>query len=332
MTGILLLGHGSRQAEATQAFHIASKAVSSMVTCPVNQAVLSAGESSVSRAVAGLVDQGAKKVLIVPVFLFEGTHVKFDIPEILDNLKTGYPDTEFKVTDCFGVDGRIVDIILSRIKQFAGDGFVFEHIPSNPVIIEQESVRKIGNVLDLIGPAGSHPRVVNKVVHTVGDLSIMRDVYAPREAVEAGVRVIQEGKNVVTDVEMVRAGIRAGKLASFGGEVFCLLREEWVRDEAERAGKTRTATAIGKAAGLAEEGIIAIGNAPTALFEVCRMLQEGEIKPALVIGTPVGFVGCAESKQALMGSGVKHITIKGTRGGSACAAAIVNTLIDLASE
>ncbi|MBI4743789.1 MAG: precorrin-8X methylmutase [Actinobacteria bacterium] len=224
----------------------------------------------------------------------------------------------------------MVDIITSRIKQIIGDGFAPDSLPQTPSKIEQESFNRIEKALNLIGTPDSHPLIVKKIVHTVGDLAIASEVYAPSEAVDAGVKAIRDGKNIVTDVEMVKAGIRGKKLSSFGSDIFCLIKENKIAEDASKQGTTRAALAIKTAAEMAEDGIIAIGNAPTALFEVCRLLKAKTIKPALVIGAPVGFVGCSESKEVLMRSGVPCIVVKGARGGSPVAAAIVNALIDLA--
>lgn len=330
MTGVLLLGHGSCQIEAKKAFNLVSDGVSAIVKYPVRQAVLNNGEPTLDQAVASLLNFGARRIRVVPLFLFEGTHVKIDIPERLRNLKLKHLDIEFELTDCFGPDSRVIDLIISRIKQFTDDNSDFESMLSNPELIEQQSFDRIERALALVRLSDSHSFIVQRVVHAVGDLGIAGEVYAPNEAVEAGTTALLSGKNVVTDVEMVRAGIRGSSLASFGGQVFCLIKDSKVAENAQKLGITRAASAIKAVAGMTQGGIIAIGNAPTALFEVCRLINDGKIKPALVVGAPVGFVGCSESKQALMKSGVSCIVIKGTRGGSAVAAAIVNTLIELA--
>lgn len=332
MIGILLLGHGSRQKNAEREFNLVSNVISTLIPYPVCQAVLGNGEPTIETAVENLINPQIKKIIIVPVFLFEGTHVQIDIPDKLNNLRLKYPKIEFEMTDCFGADGRIIDIITSRIKQSIGDGFAPESLPQTPSDIEQESFNRIEKALNLIGHPDSHPLIVKKIVHTVGDLAIASEVYAPNEAVGAGVKAIRDGKNIVTDVEMVKAGIRGKKLSSFGSDIFCLIKENRIAEDASKQGTTRAALAIKTAADMAEGGIIAIGNAPTALFEVCRLLKAKTIKPALVVGAPVGFVGCAESKEVLMRSGVPCIVVKGARGGSPVAATIVNALIDLADK
>ena len=169
-----------------------------------------------------------------------------------------------------------------------------------------------------------------RVAHTTGDVDFARTVLFSPGAVEKGIEALCSGKNVVTDVEMVRTGIRKTILSDLGGEAFCYLGDPEVVEMSKTAESTRSALGMRKAAETAKGGIISIGNAPTALFELMEMIEEGAAAPALVIGVPVGFVGAAESKEKLAGTRITHITIPGERGGSTIAAAIVNGLIDLA--
>jgi len=131
-------------------------------------------------------------------------------------------------------------------------------------------------------------------------------------------------------VEMVKVGIRAKDLTQFGGKVICLLNDNEVVQIARKKKITRAAVSMEKGVSLMEGAIIAIGNAPTALLEVCELIKQGKIKPALIIGIPVGFVGAEESKKNLRRFSVPFITNEGPRGGSAIAVSIVNALIRLA--
>jgi precorrin-8X/cobalt-precorrin-8 methylmutase len=179
-------------------------------------------------------------------------------------------------------------------------------------------------------------RVVIRVAHATADVDLARGVLFHPEAVAAGIAALRSGAHVVTDVEMVRTGIRKHPLTGMGQALHCLLNDEEVIGTARRLGLTRAQTAMRQAATLLAGGIAAVGNAPTALFELCRMLREDSLRPALVVGVPIGFVGAAESKRELLRvsreTGVPYICNRGRRGGSAVAASIVNALILLAES
>ncbi|NTW04767.1 MAG: precorrin-8X methylmutase [Peptococcaceae bacterium] len=169
--------------------------------------------------------------------------------------------------------------------------------------------------------------VIKRIIHTTGDLAIAENIKISSGAVTAGIAAIKAGRSIMTDVNMLRVGINSGKLKQFAIDCFCLINDPEVLVEAKEKGITRAMAAISKGANLADGGIIAIGNAPTALFTLCKMIDEGRAKPALVVGTPVGFVGAAESKEILVRAGIEYITITGNRGGSNIAASVINALL-----
>lgn len=204
-------------------------------------------------------------------------------------------------------------------------------IISDPREIEKKSMAIIEDSLpELKGVAPREREIVKRVIHTTGDLGCLPLVKISPGAVEAGLDAIRGGRPVLTDVNMLRAGLISRKLEAFGIRAVCLISDPEVIRESSREGMTRAMVAMKKGAPMAGEGIIAVGNAPTALFELCRMIRRGEARPALVVGTPVGFVGAAESKEMLIDSGVEYITMPGTRGGSTIAASIVNALLLMA--
>ncbi|MCL6478268.1 MAG: precorrin-8X methylmutase [Peptococcaceae bacterium] len=172
--------------------------------------------------------------------------------------------------------------------------------------------------------------IIKRVIHTTGDLGCIALVKISPGAVDAGLAAIRSGRVILTDVNMLKAGLIAERMNRFGVRAHCLISHPEVVAEARQRGQTRAMVAMKKGASMAENGVIAVGNAPTALFELCRMIREGEARPALVVGTPVGFVGAAESKEMLMETGVNYITMPGTRGGSTVAASIVNALLLMA--
>ncbi len=143
---------------------------------------------------------------------------------------------------------------------------------------------------------------------------------------------LQRACTVVTDVRMVQVGIASEMLSQLGGRTICDIRTPEVREQAKAQGLTRSTVAMRLNAQNIHENVVAIGNAPTALLEVLRLIREDGIRPALVVGVPVGFVNAAESKEELLSAGVPYVTAIGRKGGSTIAVAIVNALLHLAVD
>jgi len=181
-------------------------------------------------------------------------------------------------------------------------------------------------------PEGEEQEIIKRIAHTTADVDFALTFRIRPGAVAAGVKALREGRGIVTDVSMVSAGIRKEPLARLGCDLNCLLYDDGVAAEAKERGTTKAAVAIGRAAPLYEGGIVAIGNAPTALFELLDLIRDGKAAPALIVGVPVGFVGAAESKLELMASDVPFISNPCKRGGSPIAATIVNGLCTLAEK
>jgi precorrin-8X/cobalt-precorrin-8 methylmutase len=201
----------------------------------------------------------------------------------------------------------------------------------DPGSIESRSMEIIETQLpELARLQAGEKEIVKRVVHTTGDVTIAGLMRIHPGAVEAGLAAIRAGKTVITDINMLKAGINAKRLALFGAAARCYIGDEDVAEEARRLGQTRAMVAMRKAAPELNGGIVAIGNAPTALFALVELIDRGEVAPALIVGTPVGFVGASESKEMLTQKEVPYITIPGTRGGSAIAAAVVNALLYMA--
>ena len=197
----------------------------------------------------------------------------------------------------------------------------------NPVHIETESMRIIRAGLTRPWLVDEFP-VVERLIHTSGDPSLEQVIAIHPQAIACGLKALMEGANVVTDVEMVRAGIAKEKLKSLGGTVQSFLNAPGVPEQAKEWGITRSMTAFRMHPESLRGSIVAIGNAPTALLEVLRLAENPETCPALIIGIPVGFVGAKESKDLLWArQSLPSITVLGTRGGSPLAATVVNALI-----
>ncbi len=171
-----------------------------------------------------------------------------------------------------------------------------------------------------------------RIAHTTADVEFSKTFRFHADALSSGVKAIREGRNIYTDVSMVTSGIRARLPEGYGGTLSCMLYTEEAAALAAACGMTKSAAAVRLAKAEYDGGIVAIGNAPTALFELIDLVNAGEVRPALIIGVPVGFVGAAESKQELLGIDIPFITNPDRRGGSPIAAAIVNGLIALAGK
>jgi precorrin-8X/cobalt-precorrin-8 methylmutase len=175
-------------------------------------------------------------------------------------------------------------------------------------------------------------KVIQRVIHATGDFSFGDNMRFSPGAIEAGIKAIREGKDILTDVTMVASGISKNLLARWGGKVICRVADPEVAEQAKAENKTRSEMAI-KMTLDSKIGIVAMGNAPTALVQTIRSLSSAGSKDVpLVVGVPVGFVNAAESKALLVEENNCYITSLGRKGGSPVAAAIVNALIRLAAE
>jgi len=200
----------------------------------------------------------------------------------------------------------------------------------DPGSIETESMRIIRSKLKLSWPENELP-VVQRLIHTSGDLSLENVIAIHPQAIQAGLKALKQGADIITDVEMVKTGISKPNMERLGGKVECFLNDPRIPQQARDWGITRSMTAFRLNAAKLAGAIVAVGNAPTALFEVLRLAEDPAFRPALVIGIPVGFVGAAESKELLwQRQDLPSITVKGSRGGSPLAVAAVNALIYVA--
>ena len=193
-------------------------------------------------------------------------------------------------------------------------------------MIEAEWVQQTGKESNSYNP--EEFAVLRRVIHATGDFSFAGNLCFSAGSVRAGIEAIQAGKNILTDVNMAAAGISRNLLDSFGRKIICKVAEPGIAKLAGERKKTRSQTAIEE--GMQKNiGIVAVGNAPTALLSVMEMIQKGVVSPELVIGVPVGFVNAPESKEILSEQVYPHITCLGRKGGSTVSVAIVNALIRL---
>jgi len=168
-------------------------------------------------------------------------------------------------------------------------------------------------------------QVVVRMIHACGMTDLPRDIAYSAGVIAHARAALRGGAPVLCDANMVAAGITRSRLPA-GNEVVCTLGDPATAALAERLGTTRSAAAVDLWADRLDGAVVAIGNAPTALFRLLEITGPGGPRPAAVIGIPVGFVGAAESKQALAESGLEHLVVHGRRGGSAMTAAAVNAI------
>jgi len=208
------------------------------------------------------------------------------------------------------------------------------HLPAD---IERTSISIITRELDELGltPPPETAAVVKRVIHTTADFDYAKNLRFTPGAVQAAVRALQRGAVIVTDTNMALAGISRPGLAKLDCEAVCYMADPAVAEAAKQAGTTRAVAAMHRAAREHPGAIFAVGNAPTALLTIAEEIEAG-LRPALVIGVPVGFVNVVESKETLFAiceqHGVPAIAAMGRKGGSNVAAAICNALVYSAAE
>ena len=338
--GVLILGHGSRRQDANEGLKQLAAMVQANLGMQVVPAYFQFARPSLDEGVASFVNDGVKEIIIVPSLLFPGIHLKEDIPEALEKLKQQYgSEVCFHLTPPIGPDPRLAEIIMERVRSAAGPFSQNEPeatahcIISNPDEITRLSRTRIEDALGedffqerFPGPEGE---VVRRVVHATGDPDAARLMRFHPQAVASGLTALKNGTKVFTDVQMVMVGINRTALQELGGKAECLIHHPKVREEAKTTGLTRAIVAVRACREYLPGNIVVVGNAPTALEEVINLVEQG-VKPALIIGTPVGFVDAAESKARLLGQEVPFITMIGPQGGSAVAVAVVNALLALA--
>ena len=187
---------------------------------------------------------------------------------------------------------------------------------------------------------GSHPYndmewpIVRRVIHATADFDFAgkNKIIFHKDAITSGISALKNGCSIITDVNGVIGGLNKQNPKDFGNNIICNISDSSLAERAKQENKTRAQMSMRVAAFEMNGGIVVIGNAPTALLEVIKMIREGITKPALVIGIPVGFVSAAESKEELQTINVPFITNTGRKGGSSCAASIVNALFKLLRE
>ena len=326
---IVIVGHGSPKRDANTVEMMAPllhHALHPHCSDPcVKVAYLQFAEPDIETALDACVAQGALRIIVHPFFLCAGMHVTRDIPEKIAEARKKYPHVEFSYTEPLGLHADLTRIILERINSV--------RFPT-ALRIEERSFEIISQESDFSGLPEERLPIIKRVIHATADFEFKTSLIFHPDAVRSGIDAIQAGKDILTDVEMVRTGINKRLLAGWGGLVHCAIEADPGKEKGQ-AGGTRAARGIDRALGERRNiGIIAVGNAPTALLKVIERFH-GEGAPAslpLVVGVPVGFVRALESKALLATQRFPFITNLSRKGGTPVAVAIVNALLKMASE
>lgn len=191
--------------------------------------------------------------------------------------------------------------------------------------IYRRSFATIRAEADLSGLPADVARVAVRMIHACGMVDLVRDIAYSPGVVTAARKALLGGAPILCDAAMVASGVTRKRLPA-DNDVVCTLRDPAVPELAAAIGNTRSAAALDLWGDRLGGAVVAIGNAPTALFRLLELVAAGAPRPAAVLGIPVGFIGAAESKDALAESGLEYLIVRGRRGGSAMTAAAVNAL------
>ncbi len=196
-----------------------------------------------------------------------------------------------------------------------------------PEEIEKRSMEIIEAELGKTHFEGVELDILKRVIHTSADFEYAENLKFSPNCTEIAINSIKEGVTIVTDTNMAFSGINKPALKKLGCEAKCFIADENIAELAKKNGTTRATASMTKASTIDGNLIFAIGNAPTALVEIERLVKSGSLTPALIIAVPVGFVNVVESKNLIMDLGVPYIVAQGRKGGSNVAAAICNALL-----
>lgn len=332
---VLLIGHGSSDPNAHDAFVHTAEAIRPRYR-NVHHCFLELDSPNIEQGVAQAVSKNPEVLLMMPYFLHKGAHIKRDV---VNDVKAALEKARFSnahMARHLGVDDRLVNLIVERAKEvenrFLDGSFgtaAGRSMTERAFDIERRSFEIIDSEVGPHGYDAMQWPIVRRVIHATADFDFAgkgRVLFHGR-AIDSAFSAVKKGCAIVTDVDMVAAAINKKSLADLGLKAVCYISDAKVAEEAKRLGKTRSEMAMRHAAKEIDGGIVVVGNAPTALLEVIRMVKEGAASPALVVGIPVGFVSAPESKEELAKTDVPFITNIGRKGGSPAASSIVNALL-----
>ncbi len=335
VTGVVVLAHGSRgergKDDVAALFRGAAAGLKPWLgpDTEITGAALQFNHPDLKEAVGRLAAKGVNHIVIAPYFLFSGRHLTEHVPGLIQELKSEYPGIQFTLTANLGPDDSLMSLLAKRIRRAVPD-LRPTAVAGPPPEIERASMKIVSGLLPALPNLSEEElAVVKRIVHACGDPGVACLIRFSPSAMSAGVAALAQGSAVLTDVRMVASGISRRLAGGLGDPVSCALDELGTE---EAPSMTRAAQAMYGLDRRLDRAVVVIGNAPTALLALLNMIDSGDVMPALVVGMPVGFVQAAESKAALMTRDTPFITIEGTRGGSAMAAATVNALLRMAAD
>ena len=197
--------------------------------------------------------------------------------------------------------------------------------------IEEDSMKIIESEIGIHGYTKTQWNIVRRVIHATADFDFAKPdkngIIFSTNAIENAFGAFKQRHHIVVDVDMVLSGINKKSIARIGTNLICNISNKDVVEISKNQNKTRSTVAMRYSSKEIDGGIVVIGNAPTALYEVIKMVNEDAVRPSLVIGIPVGFVSASESKLELSKANVEFITNIGRKGGSPAASSIINALM-----
>lgn len=202
----------------------------------------------------------------------------------------------------------------------------------NPQEIENRSFEIIGEEMGEHQFSENELKIIKRIIHTTADFEYQNLTHIHPDAIRNGLEALKSGCDIYADTNMITMGVNKRALEKLGCRIYNLVNDEEVVKTAKEQGITRSMAGIDKAASDQRIKIFAVGNAPTALYRIMELEQQGKVHPMLIIGAPVGFVGAAESKEALLESGLVNITTRGRKGGSTIVVSIINALLYILDE
>jgi precorrin-8X/cobalt-precorrin-8 methylmutase len=345
-TCLVLIGHGSKLPYSQETVEkLAEKVRKHSSFDRVETCFMVINKPAIPEIMEKVAKQGFTKIAFIPTFLAHGVHTKQEIPEILETkqkeLGLETQGIEIIYGEPLGADERIAKILEEKAQKILGqDTSEVAKVREARNLTASTNMYKTS--MSIIRPLISetlekaperHAPIIERVVHTTADPEFAKLVVIDKGAVEVGVSAIKSGAKIITDVNMVKAGINEARIKRFGGQIVTYVNDERTIKLAKQEAITRSAAAMRLAVkdGL-DNSIIAIGNAPTAAFELAKAVKQGVAKPALIIATPVGYVGAAESKQEIATLHIPFVIIQGPKGGSALAVAVLNALLAMVEK
>ena len=346
--GLILIGHGSKLPHNQENLEKLAEILRERSGFKlVEIAFIIRNSPTIPEAIDILAKKKVSKIVLVPVFLAPGVHTTQEIPEMIE-VKNQESQLSKRGIQLFygepiGADECIAVILEEKALKALGEDWEHSHAPFRgaPIVsypatstkIYDQSMKLIRpEIQDVLAKAPkSHVPIIERVVHTTADPEFAKLLVISDGAVEAGVAAIKAGAKVITDTKMIKAGIHEGRVQRFGGEIVTYIDDQRASRIAIEESVTRSVAAVRLAVADGADGaVFLIGNAPTAAFELAEQVKSGKVKPSLIVAVPVGYVGAAESKEAIAKLPVPYIITRGRKGSSTIAVAIFNALLNMA--